>query len=329
MVKLQDVICDLCESGDADFLFNAKDRLYGCEGLFTYVKCRSCGLVYMNPRISTNQVKKFYPDDYAPYRSEIKRLPKSRNSQIAKLKNTSLVRTFRNVRKQFFSNVKMIPSVRRRLNRESKLLDVGCGSGKFLDRIRTNTGCQVYGVDISEAASRTAKDNFSLNIFNGPITEAPFPADSFDIITAWWYLEHVTNPSEVLRKLSSLLKHDGYCIIGVPNIDSFNARIFKDKWYHLDCPRHLYIYSPNTITKLLDKTGFVITKIVFDKTPWGLFHSLRYYFGDENIPLKHRKRLRGSSLLKKLLLPWTILLAFLKQSDTMVVYARRKQTGTS
>lgn len=328
MIKTNDVVCDLCGSSDTDFLFDGKDRLYGCEGIFEYVKCKKCGLVYMNPQVSIDGIRKIYPDDYAPHGSKKGHLHKGRNFQAAKLKNILLLRSFRNIRKQFLSNVKIVTSIRQKLNRQTKLLDIGCGDGRFLNEIRNETDCQVYGVDISETAAKTAKESYAINIFNGPITKAPFLSKSFDIITAWWYLEHVTNPSEVLRKMYSLLKYDGYCIIGVPNIDSFNARIFKDKWYHLDCPRHLYIYSPDTITKLLDKIGFVVTKIIFDKTPWGLFPSLRYCFGNDDIPLKHRKRFRCSSLLKRVLLLWTILIALLKQSDTMVVYARRKQAYT-
>lgn len=305
-VQTKEIPCDLCGSIEQEFLFNARDRLHGFEGTFTYVRCTECSLVYMNPQILPHDICRFYPDDYGPH--------------LVKRKKKNPHKCPRNA--NFFKKP-FAAFMLHKLKRKSRLLDVGCGSGKFLNEIRIATGCEVYGVDISKVAAKTAKENYGLNIFTDMLTEVPFPDNYFDVITAWWFLEHVTNPSEVLRKMSRLLKYDGYCIIGVPNVDSFNARIFKDKWYHLDCPRHLYIYSPDTITKLLHKAGLVVTRIVFDKTPRGLLRSLRYCFGDDNIPLKQRKRLRGSSLLKKLLLPLTILLAFLKQADIMVVCARR------
>lgn len=307
MIKVHDVACDLCGSSEADFLFEGKDRLYGCEGVFTYVQCKKCGLVYMNPQISPDDIGKFYPPAYGPHKQKAEK----RQHNLSVLK----------------SKLKKIPFailIFDKLTQQSRLLDVGCGNADFLNKVRNVTECQVCGIDISKAAEKAAKENYEIDIFTGTILESPFPCNYFDVITAWCYLEHVPNPSEVLRKMYSLLKQDGYCIIGIPNIDSFNARIFKDKWYHLDCPRHLYIYSPDTITKLLNKTGFFVTDIIFDKNPKGLFNSLRYRFGNEDIPLKHRKRFRFSSLLKRFLLPWTTLLALLKQSDNMVVCSRRK-----
>lgn len=312
MVKRNDVPCNLCGSTERNFLFDAKDRLHGYEGTFTYVRCRECGLVYMNPRLSADDIGQFYPSDYGPHQNKAEK--RQRNPRVLKSK----------LKKDRF-----IAPIYGKLTKQSRLLDVGCGNADFLSKIKTATKCHADGIDISKAAARTAKENHGLDIFTGRITESPFPDGYFDIITSWWHLEHVTNPSEVLQKIYDLLKLDGCCVIGIPNIDSFNAKMFKDRWYHLDCPRHLYIYSPDTITKLLEKTGFVVTKIVFDKSPWDLFPSLRYYFGDDNIPLKYRKKLRGSSLLKKLLLPLTVLLALLKQSDIMVVYARKKGCSRS
>jgi len=312
VICTREVVCDLCGGDNRKFLFNARDRLHGFEGTFSYVSCTECGLVYMNPRISSDDIGKFYPPDYGPHQAKLGK--RQQNPHILK---TELKKKPLSV------------AICDKLRQNNRLLDVGCGNADFLYAIKTMMGCSVYGVDNSKVAAKTAKENYGIDIFTGTILECPFPDDYFDVITAWWYLEHVPNPSEVLRKMSVLLKQDGYCVIGVPNIDSFAARTFKGKWYHLDCPRHLHIYSPDTITRLLDKTGFVVAKKIFDKTPWGLFRSLRYYFGDDNIPLKHRKRLRGSTLLKRLLLPWTILLALLGKSDIMVVYARKKQTCMS
>ncbi|MFC1780891.1 class I SAM-dependent methyltransferase, partial [Planctomycetota bacterium] len=168
--------------------------------------------------------------------------------------------------------------VLRSLNENTALLDVGCGSGKFLDEVKKLTKTQICGVDISKTAVQTAEENFGLDIFHGIITEAPFEDDSFDLITAWQYLEHVPSPLQVLQKFQQLLKPNGICIISIPNFCSINAKIFKDKWYCLDCPRHLYIYTPDTINKLMEKAGLVVTEVRHDPSSKNLIRSLQYYF---------------------------------------------------
>ena len=81
MVETNKIACDLCESNDSEHLFDAIDRLHGFEGTFKYVRCSSCGLVYMNPQISMSEIGKYYPDDYAPHKAKIKIVPKVESSQ--------------------------------------------------------------------------------------------------------------------------------------------------------------------------------------------------------------------------------------------------------
>ncbi len=327
MIKTYDVKCDLCQSDDAEVLVRGGDRLYGGDDVFTYVKCKNCGLVYMNPCVCPEETAKLYPENYAPHQRKNAGGDKCKNSLGARLKRTSVLAGLQNMRKTFLDSTRIASRVLKNLNAESRVRDVGCGGGEFLNRIKSRTGCEVCGVDISPEAAIAAGESYGMDIFTGTITEASFAEGWFDVITSWWCLEHVPNPSETVRKMASLLKDDGWCVIGVPNIDSFNARVFGDKWYHLDCPRHLHIYSPATVGRLLDKAGLEVVRTVYGKTPWGLSRSLRYYFGDDAVPLKQRKRPRGFSMLKRILLPFTIILALLKQSDIMVVYARKKQVG--
>jgi SAM-dependent methyltransferase len=322
MIRTQKVPCNLCSSTESTFLFAARDRLHGIGGTFTYVRCTECGLVYMNPQVVPEDTEKLYPADYAPHTTTGKKTGSGIRSLQNKIMKIPVIgRLLKGV-----TNVKIADTIYRSLNQKSRILDVGCGAGSFLNSLKTDKGCEVYGVDISEAAVKEAKSSFGLDIFKGTITEIPFPEAHFDIITAWWYLEHISDPQTTIAKISSLLKHNGYCIIGVPNFNSFNVRHFKDKWYHLDCPRHLCIWTPRAITRLLENHGLAVTKIMYDKTPWGLLGSLQYLLYGDNLNPKYRNRLRQSFLLWMLLLPWTILMSLLKKSDIIVVYAR-KGTG--
>jgi ubiquinone/menaquinone biosynthesis C-methylase UbiE len=282
----------------------------------------------MNPQVVPEDIKKLYPKNYAPH-SAIEKKPDSKirltKRIIKRIKRISIIELI--LKK--LTNVIIEDSIYSKLSKHSRILDVGCGTGAFLNSVKSDKGCQVHGVDISESAVAEAKNSFGLDIFKGNITELPLPDDYFDIITSWWYLEHIHNPHTSIKKISNLLKADGYCIIGIPNFKSFNAKVFKDKWYHLDCPRHLCIWTPNTIKRLLEKYGLSTTKIIYDKTPWGLLGSLQYVFFGDNINPKHHNRIIQSIFLRILLLPWTIIVAFLKRADIMVIYAKKSESTGS
>jgi 2-polyprenyl-3-methyl-5-hydroxy-6-metoxy-1,4-benzoquinol methylase len=319
MIRTKKISCNLCGSKDSQFLFEARDRLHGTEGTFRYVQCPECGLVYMNPQVSQEDIAKLYPSDYAPHSTTTKGTAATIRSLYNRLIKTPVIAQL----VKWITNVKIINSIYSRLDQNSRVLDIGCGAGAFLNRVKTEKGCEVFGVDISEAAVKAAKDSFNLDIFKGTITEAPLEDSSFDVITAWWYLEHIPDPQVTAARISSLLKRNGHCIIGVPNFESFNAKTFKDKWYHLDCPRHLCIWTPSAMKRLLEQHGLTVTRVIYDKTPWGLRGSLQYVLLSDNINPKHRNRIRQSLFLWMLLLPWTILVSLLKKSDIIVVYAEK------
>lgn len=305
MTKTRMVACDLCGGTKQDFLFIAKDRLHGFEGTFTYVQCKRCGLVYMNPQISPDEISEFYPLDYGPHK------PKRKNQQD------------KHVLRNKFKKRPFTTLLLEKLNAHKRLLDVGCGSGSFLHEIKTLTGCEIQGVDLSTTAAKVAKESYDIDIFTGSISECTFPNNYFDVITAWSCLEHVHNPSEVLLKISNLLKNDGLCIISTPNFHSFNSKLFKENWYHLDCPRHLYLYNSRTIARLLEKSGLSIQKIKYDESSKGILGSLQYYFYGDNYNPKHRNRIRGSSILKKIVSPLAKTSALMRQSDVMIIHAEK------
>jgi 2-polyprenyl-3-methyl-5-hydroxy-6-metoxy-1,4-benzoquinol methylase len=321
VIETSEVACDLCGSSDAALLFEAVDRLHGMSGRFTYVRCKQCGLVYMNPQVVPESVGLLYPESYAPHADKSKT---SRSVLMALRDGLRKVPILATELRRLTDARVMTPLVRR-LTADARLLDVGCGSGAFLDAVRTDTGCHVQGVDLSRQAVEAAQRLYGVDVFEGPVTEAPFSEGTFDAITAWWYLEHVAKPNEAVAAMSRLLKEEGTCVIGIPNFDSLFARRFRDKWYHLDCPRHMCIWTPKTIRRLLTRHGLSVTKIYHDRSPWGLLGSLQYRLYGDNADPKHRNRIRQSALLWLLLLPLTIVVSLLRRSDIIVVYA--KKTG--
>ena len=298
--------CNLCESSESNVLFNAVDRLHGYDGTFTYVQCRICGLVFMNPQISPADTSKFYPDDYGPHQSN----RTSHKSDISTARKS--------FRKKPFAK-----DILENLSSHKRLLDLGCGNGKFLSEAKLLTQCEVLGLDNSMLAAAIAKEKYGLEIFLGTICDLNLPDNYFDIVTAWSYIEHINDPCAVLTQVSTLLKNDGIFIIRTPNFSSLNARIFGEKWYHLDCPRHLFLYSPKTIRALLKKAGLLMRKITYDKSPKGILGSIQYLLYSNNYSKTHGDKIRRSRLLRSVTSPISMAAAWIEQSDVMTIYASK------
>jgi len=119
-------------------------------------------------------------------------------------------------------------------------------------------------VEVSKYAAAYGNKH-GLNIFNGELNDAKFPSNFFDVIVMNHVLEHLFNPKETLQEVSRILKPDGLLIIGIPNIDSYAARVFGKYWSAMEIPRHLYHFSVKTLKLLLSENNFEID-IIKSKT---------------------------------------------------------------
>ena len=141
---------------------------------------------------------------------------------------------------------------------EGTLLDVGSGTGAFVNEMKQNRW-QVTGLEPDEDARKVAKDNFHCEL-KSPGELFHLPENSFDAITLWHVLEHVHDLHGYLQQFRRLLKEDGRLVIAVPNYTSFDASFYKEFWAAYDVPRHLYHFSPLSMKLLMDKSGMRIVK---------------------------------------------------------------------
>ena len=139
-----------------------------------------------------------------------------------------------------------------------KLLDIGCGTGDFLQICQANNW-NVSGIEPNEQAREIAnsKTNNSVNDSNHLLK---FKKHSFDVITLWHVLEHLPNLEEQISIFKLLLKPNGRLIIAVPNYKSHDAKHYKSFWAAFDVPRHLWHFSQTSISKLFRKENMVVEK---------------------------------------------------------------------
>jgi SAM-dependent methyltransferase len=120
-------------------------------------------------------------------------------------------------------------------------------------------GWEVHGTELSAVSASYAR-SLGIPVLQSAVEDAPFVDASFDVITMFHVLEHLTDPKRALFRLYRLLRPGGLLIVEVPNIGSWYARVFGDVWFHYDVPRHLYHFSRDTLGKMMVEPGFELLK---------------------------------------------------------------------
>ena len=152
------------------------------------------------------------------------------------------------------------------------VFDVGAATGYFLDVARDH-GWQTSGIEISDYAGTVAKEK-GHDVVVGSFDDVDV-AGMYDVVTMWDVIEHVKDPRAVIEKVASILKKGGVLAINTPNVSSMYARLMRKAWHMYIPPEHLFYFSPKTIRKLLEESGFSVLEI---KTIGKKF-SLAYIFG--------------------------------------------------
>jgi SAM-dependent methyltransferase len=158
------------------------------------------------------------------------------------------------------------------------LLDLGCGSGSFLEFMKSESW-KLFGIEMSAEGARAAERRSGAQVFVGDILDAPFSVESFDVITCFDVLEHLYDPRRVMSRISEWLKPGGMFYVLVPNIDSAEARVFGSYWHGLELPRHLFHYSPGSLKLLAESAGLREISLVTRRNP-AVGISLRYLWDD-------------------------------------------------
>ncbi len=217
---MEKVHCNICQSTKQKKVLTAKDPL--TRETFSLVRCEECGLIYTNPRPTSDERHLYYPDSLYTADPSLEEKRK----------------------------------ILLRYVQHGRILDVGCGRGFFLNDIKRKF--EVAGVEIDEGSSDHAFREHGIEIMARQITDLDYGYDSFDVVTFWHTLEHLPDPKEALEKAYALLREKGILFVAVPDIDSLQAGIFQTRWYHLDMPRHLYHFSKKTLSRIIEESGFTL-----------------------------------------------------------------------
>src|ERR1700722_9107680 len=238
--------CPVCNSLDFRSIYDgARDPI--TLDSFRVAKCAVCGAAFTTPRPAS--LDRYYPSHYRAYGALVTRvlsfLHGLRVSRWTRLKPGG-----------------------------ASVLEVGCGPGLMLATFRRR-GWRVFGIERNEAAAETARQSLVPNAIATSITDLP-PDTCFDLIILFQVLEHIGEPVKLLRECASRLAPGGLLIANVPNFASWQSRFSGSKWLHLDVPRHLVHYTPESIAETFERAGLTLSALSFkswEHDPYGWIES--------------------------------------------------------
>jgi 2-polyprenyl-3-methyl-5-hydroxy-6-metoxy-1,4-benzoquinol methylase len=257
--------CPVCSKNSFSHYLDTEDYFFTKEK-FSLSKCDSCGFVFTNPVPELKKIGDYYETDkYLSHNSDGGGLV----SSIYKI-----------VREQ---NLKNKYSVITRYKSEGSVLDIGSGTGEFLNYLKKRKW-NTKGIEPSKNAREFAKQNYNIDV-DKETGLTDIANASFDVLTMWHVLEHVYNLDERMKTIFRVLKNDGIAIIALPMIDSPDSMRYGKYWAGLDVPRHLYHFCSRTFEILAKKYNLEI----IDKYPMkfdSLYVSwLSHQAMDDNLPL--------------------------------------------
>lgn len=229
--SLEQAPCPICGLSDEKFLFFAFDKMFSWrQEKFPVVRCRHCGLVYLNPRPS-RQTRNLYYEGY-PCRAD-------RMDQSQPLAHYQPVIDF--------------------LARRSpgRILDIGTGNSPFLPAMKER-GWETFGTEIDAGLVDYYRSRYGIEIFEGELEDAKLSSESFDAVTIMGVLEHVPYPRLLLEEAGRILKPGGVIILWCFNRGA-EADLLGRYWLGFDTPRHFYSFSSKTLGRLLAVSGFEVT----------------------------------------------------------------------
>lgn len=243
MTEIHIDCCPVCKKKDFSTPMSCKDYLVSGKS-FSIIQCKSCQFSFTQDFPSEKEIGKYYEaSDYISHSD-------THNGIINKLYH--LVRKI-----SLNSKVKLIRKASAKSS--SKLLDIGAGTGYFLNKAK-NAGWNVIGIEKSEVARQQTKSKFGIDCFGSDYL-SDIPTESIDVVTMWHVLEHIENLNETMQLIHSVLTSDGIAVIALPNKKSTDANHYKQDWAAYDVPRHLWHFSPSDFKLLADNNGFLLSQI--------------------------------------------------------------------
>lgn len=287
MLKHSNSTCPVC-ANTGIYDFSSRDLMFDGATSYDYHHCTRCELVYQQPLPTQQQIASFYPQSYSVYtkptrttfsRRELSTLKDSLGYTHLDTPNIQSAMHRLLPKKAVPDVIPFVP--------DGKVLDVGCGNGEYLLRLKS-IGWQCQGVEFNDTALAICRAH-DLEVFHGDLKAANFAAESFDFVTAHHLIEHTADSAGLIREMARITKRGGTILIRTPNSKALGRRWFGVNWFANDVPRHLMLFCAESLAILAEQHGLQLLKLRKPVKPKLVLKSLDYKLGNTGVPSKKRK----------------------------------------
>jgi SAM-dependent methyltransferase len=232
--------CLICKGTSIQELYRCNDHFVSGE-LFSVVTCQECGFTFTEDPPSESVIGLYYKSDSYISHSDSKKGLVNKLYHLAR--SYMLRRKWKTIESQTGLST-------------GKLLDIGCGTGYFLNYMQQK-GWDVSGIEKDSGAREYASTIMKVDVSDQEKLNG-LGESIYDCITLWHVLEHFHNPDTILETIHRSLTNSGIAVIAVPNMSSFDAKHYGPHWAAWDVPRHLWHFTPETISLLLKRHNMEI-----------------------------------------------------------------------
>lgn len=288
-VSPETAACRICDNTEGNRSFTAREMMFGFRDEFEYLECSACGCLQI-VTIPDN-IGRYYPDNYYSFKVVSPTKPTLRDLLLRQKTAYQIGR--RNV--LGWATSLLIKDERPWVRWVQKtgvtftdaILDIGCGSGRLLLKMREVGFSDLLGVDpfIEE----------DIDYRNGVrVLRQTVDAVSreFDLVMMHHVFEHLPNPAETLHKVYRLLRPGRFALIRIPVADSYAWRTYGTNWVQLDAPRHFFLHTQRSMQLLAEAAGFEVTDVVHDSWDFQFWGSEQYI---RDIPLHDPRSISENS----------------------------------
>jgi 2-polyprenyl-3-methyl-5-hydroxy-6-metoxy-1,4-benzoquinol methylase len=237
-------ICPICNSRAIQHALTVKDFTVSQQN-FDIWECKTCSARFTQNAPDQTEIGPYYKSDTYVSHTDTKK------GLINNLYHLVRKKTLAGKRKLIAKETN---------KKQGEILDIGCGTGAFLNEMKSNNW-NVTGLEPDDFARTKAKDLYNIYpLQSDELYNLPF--EQYDAITMWHVLEHVHELKEYIEQIELLLKPGGKLFIAVPNYLSYDAQVYQQFWAAYDVPRHLYHFTPRSLKNLLVVTDTLTLKAI-------------------------------------------------------------------